>query len=76
MLCHKIYALGLSYLLVQVVGQVHCSSNYRYLFSIDGQSDFNCILKCTYLYFGSMTVARIVLDADFNEPPLVSIRGR
>ena len=61
-------------LLVQVVGQFHCSSNYRELFSTDLESEIECILKCTYLYFGSMTYSRIVLDTDCNEPPLVSIR--
>ena len=30
MLCQIIYALGLSCLLVQVVGQVHCLSKYQY----------------------------------------------
>ena len=52
--------------LVQGVGQVHCLCNYRYIFSIDGQRVFKCILKCTYLYFGSMSYSRIVSDVNFN----------
>ena len=70
---------GLSCLLVQVVGQVHCLSKYQYIFSIDLNlylSEIKFTFKSTYLYFGNMTYSRIVLDADFNERPLVSIRGQ
>ena len=67
---------GLNCLLVQVVGEVHCLSKYQYIFSIDLKSEIKFTFKSTYLYFESMTYSRIVLDADFNERPLVSIRGQ
>ena len=70
-LCFGSHLSGeLRFLLVQAVGQVTCLSNNRYIFSIDGLRELKGIVKCTFLYFGSMSHSRIVLDADSNEPPL------